>query len=520
MDRLRRLQRLGKKSPKERSSDPQLDEPSTSEKRLTNPRPKPTSSTPPSAFSSAQDKFAAIGLPDLHSSLPLDEAVPGIVLENAGGRCYAVAHAIPLTDERGGTSLAALLDYAASQLAPFHPNFQLTAAARFRSAAFLDTETTGLGAGAGVYCFMVGIGRFETYGQSQGPTQEELWANGANANESANNADDATQLPTHFVVRQLFMRRPSEEIALLTAVADLLTDCSMTVTFNGRVFDLPLLRTRYQQNRQFLPDHCRSVPLLGEECPHLDLLIPARRLWRRRLDSCRLTWLERHILGFERSGEDVPGHMIPLLYAQFVEAQIAGRRSADSKVGAGYMPSIFYHNREDIISMVALTTQIYRLFGHLHEDASADHAHHTVDGLDWLSLGCCFEAIEEMEKAEIAFTRALKMLGVDGPAQSGRVEGYRRLSILYKRRGAWEEATTIWQQWLTSVSDDDPTPYVELAKYCEWQVNDLEQAEMWTRWALHNIESSPRQVGKSIQLLEELNHRLARICRKRAEEEN
>lgn len=511
MDRLRRLQRLGRKSPKERPSEAEQDAPSTLEKRFADLRPRHTSATPPSSFSRTPDNLTAIGLPELHSSIPLDEAVPGVELHNDGGRCYAVAHAIPLTDDRGGLPLAALFDYAPSQLALFHPNFNLTNSVDFRHAAFLDTETTGLGAGAGVYCFMVGIGRFETYSHAHELSQEELWADWSDA-------DDLNRPPTHFVVRQLFMRRPSEELALLTALAEMLADCTMTVSFNGRVFDLPLVRTRYQQNQHFLPEDYRSVPLLDEDRPHLDLLIPARRLWRRRLDSCRLTWLERHILGFERSGEDVPGHMIPLLYAQYVEAQVAKKHSANSEASAGYMPSIFYHNQEDIISMVALTTHIYRLFGHLHEEVAEEHTQ-TVDGLDWLSLGCCFEAIEEMEKAEIAFTRALRLLGGDGPSQSGRVEGYRRLSILYKRRGAWEEATTIWQQWLTSVSDDDPTPYVELAKYCEWQVNDLEQAEMWTRWALHNIESNPRQVGKSIQLLEELNHRLSRICRKRAKGE-
>ena len=60
----------------------------------------------------------------------------------------------------------------------------------FRRAAFLDTETTGLG-GAGVYAFMVGVGTFE--------------------------AGD-------FIVRQFFMRSPAEEPALLMALAELLAD--------------------------------------------------------------------------------------------------------------------------------------------------------------------------------------------------------------------------------------------------------------------------------------------------------
>ncbi len=521
MARLRRLQRLGKKSPKDQSSNSEPSESQSGEQSTAGNGPADLRSRPP-AFSSQrvrpelEDNLTANGLSALRSSLPLAEAVPGVDLKNAGGHCYGVAHAIPLADERGGAPLSELFNYDPTQLAAFHPNFNLTTAAQFRLAAFVDTETTGLGAGAGVYCFMVGIGRFESYPSQRELTQEVLWSTLDGTTHQFPTLD-SNQSPTHFVVRQLFMRRPSEELALLTAVAELLASCSMTVTFNGRVFDLPLLRTRFQQNQHLLPEQSRVVPLLAPEQPHLDLLIPARRLWRRRLESCRLIWLEKHILAFERTGEDVPGHMIPLLYAQFVEAQVAASRSTGQDGEAGYMPSIFYHNQEDITSMVALTGQIYRLFGQIHHENAAQQAH-AIDGLDWLSLGCCFEAIDEIEKAELAFTWALDLLGSDSQARRGRVEGYRRLSILYKRRGAWEEATTIWQQWLTTVSDDDPTPYIELAKYCEWQADDLEQAEMWTRWALHNLENSSRQVGKTVQLLGELNHRLARICRKRTGE--
>ena len=75
----------------------------------------------------------------------------------------------------------------------------------------------------------------------------------------------------------------------------------------------------------------------------------------------------------------------------------------------------------------------------------------------------------------------------------------------------------VWQQWLTTVRGPgdapDSRPYVELAKYYEWQSGDLAQAAMWTQWALHEQEQTPVH-GRSPQAQAELRHRLARIQRK------
>ena len=168
----------------------------------------------------------------------------------------------------------------------------------FAGAAFIDTETTGLGNGAGVYAFMVGVGTFETLDGTDMP------------GEQVSGGPDDAVVPSHFVVRQFFMRHPGEEGAVLAAVADLLRDKRLAVTFNGRGFDLPLLRGRYLQNRRLLAERA-MVALLAESAPHLDLLMPARRLWRRRLQSCRLINLEQMILGMRRTEDDVPGALIP-----------------------------------------------------------------------------------------------------------------------------------------------------------------------------------------------------------------
>ena len=54
-------------------------------------------------------------------------------------------------------------------------------------------------------------------------------------------------------------------------VRDRLDSCGPLVTYNGKSFDVPLLENRFAFNRQ--------RPALVD-CPHVDMVHPARRLWR------------------------------------------------------------------------------------------------------------------------------------------------------------------------------------------------------------------------------------------------
>lgn len=398
---------------------------------------------------------------------------PGVEIETFAGLCYCVTHAIGLATARGQRPLGELLALTPMALAHFHPDFALNAQADFAGAAFIDTETTGLG--AGVYAFMIGVGAFEAWSP-----HPDLPAEG--------NGE-----PTHLVVRQFFMRHPGEERAVLAAIADLLADRRLAVTFNGRTFDLPLLRARYLQNRRWLNDRPLAA-VLREGAPHLDLLHPARRLWRRRVRSCRLINLEQMILGLVRTEDDVPGSLIPDLYIDFLRT---GNDAA--------MQRVFYHNREDIVSMVALAQRLVAAYlpGEQCEPAG-------VEGEDWVSLGAWYAAQGDVGRAESAYRRALDTIRNDG----GRAEAFAHLASLLKRQERWDEAAAVWELWLTSVPGLDPTPYVELSKYCEWQLTDLTRAEMWAAWALHNLTSAPAHQRLPGQLAD-LEHRLARIRRKR-----
>jgi len=417
----------------------------------------------------ADASTAAAGVPDG----PLADLVPGEEIENAAGVCYMTTRAYALDETRGPSSLGSLLNLPPALFHPFHPQFGLGDLHDYRHAAFLDTETTGLGNGAGVYCFMVGVGTFEP------------WPNDRDA-------------ALHFVVRQYFMRNPVEERALLLALDERLAEAELTVTFNGRTFDLPLLRGRYRQNRRFMPPVGEGAASLAEDRPHLDLLHPARRLWRRRLQSCRLINLEQQILGLMRSEDDVPGHLIPELYLQYVRNGLAGD-----------MRRVFYHNLEDIVTMVALGDQLSRAFGVEESPAAQTYLHE----LDLAALGRAYEATNRLDLAETHYRRALEH--VRNPAD--RADLFARLGNLYKRQGRWHEAADIWQTWLSSVPDPGPTPYVELAKACEWQLHDLAQAEMWTAWALHTLTTDPSRLAHP-DVERELRHRLDRLRRKQRDD--
>jgi len=397
----------------------------------------------------------------------LEELAPGAEVATAAGGCYVVTAAYPLAQRHGDHALGDLLAFAPHTLAPFHPDFALDALDNFASAAFIDTETTGLGAGAGVYAFMIGVGTFEK---------------------------PSSDASLQFVVRQFFMRHPGEEAAVLLALADRLADRQLAVTFNGRTFDLPLLRARFMQNRRTFAGRA-GVAMLQEGAPHLDLLHPARRLWRRRLQSCRLVNLEQVILGLQRNEDDVPGALIPYLYHEYLRTG-----------NAGEMSRVFYHNREDIVSMVALAHRLIQAYA-TPEEAESGLG---VQGADWLALGITYEKRGEAARAEAAYRRALDAIRDD----AHRADAFAHLADLCKRQARWDEAAAMWELWLTSVPGVDPTPYVELAKYCEWQLQELERAEMWAAWALHNLTAAPVYARLPGQVAE-LEHRLARIRRKR-----
>ena len=103
-----------------------------------------------------------------------------------------------------------------------------------------------------------------------------------------------------------------------------------------------------QSLRRAFAHHALSlhrIPVPYKGYSHLDLLPLARRLWRDRLKSRALKYLEQNVLGLTRSSEEVPGYEIPWLYFDYL-------RTGDARPLAG----VFYHNAMDVVAMAALLT--------------------------------------------------------------------------------------------------------------------------------------------------------------------
>jgi uncharacterized protein YprB with RNaseH-like and TPR domain len=318
---------------------------------------------------------------------------------------------------------------------------------------FFDLETTGLSGGAGTCAFLIGYGWFE---------------------------GDA------FRTRQYFLGGYGHEPALLRMAVAPLDDLSPVgqrlVTFNGRTFDVPLIQGRYLFHR---------LPSPFDAVPHIDLLHPARRLWRYRASgdgenrvtrsrpggmdpareeafgryfrasarrqqyndvwsgadkddgtlrhaaelgavaaSCALGVLEEDILGFRRTG-DVPGAEIPARYFHYA-------RTGDVRP----LESVLEHNRLDLVSLAALASVIARM---VEEGPRAARTAH-----ECLALGRLYERTGAGDRAAACYERI-----VDGEHQGAwrldagvECEALRRLALGRRRERRHDEAAQAWQRLL------------------------------------------------------------------------
>jgi uncharacterized protein len=188
-----------------------------------------------------------------------------------------------------------------------------------QGALFLDTETTGLAGGTGTVPFLVGVAYFD---------------------------DESLH------VEQLFLRQLGQERPLLHRLTELIERSSVMVTYNGKTFDWPLLRTRFVMNQMSLPP----------ELPHLDLLHCARRVLKRRLGALRLVHLEEHILGLHRE-HDVEGAEIPLRSLDYLRGG-----------GEGQLLPVIEHNAHDLISLAAIMGWLGTHYERLRaQDEPEDH---------------------------------------------------------------------------------------------------------------------------------------------------
>jgi hypothetical protein len=269
--------------------------------------------------------------------------------------------------------------------------------------------------------------------------------------------------------------------------------CRLLVTFNGRSFDLPLLHTRFILQK-------RPLGLLP--VPHVDLMWPARRIWRHRLPSCSLGSLERHLLDYERIG-DVPGHEIPGLYLTYLHTG-----------DASPLAPVVSHNALDVLSLASVAIRIRRTLAAQTPDALAHPE-------DWHGVGCCREALGDLEGAEEAYRTAAQpsrsddSLALPSSSARARCAALRALSKLYKRQRRWTVARDLWSELVTARHEDGLYPFEELAKRLEHQDRDYNGALALVESALERLEAGElRHRRAKYLLLAALEHRRARLQRK------
>lgn len=368
----------------------------------------------------------------------LEEAVQGARHANERGEYFVIDHDVHVDTFHGQLSLSRFRSRQPGEVSvlagdPDFHDFDLS------RAAFLDTETTGLSGGTGTAAFLIGLGYLDG---------------------------------DRFRVRQFFMRDYHEEPALLFGLAQDLSRFDRLVTFNGKMFDVPLLETRYRLARTRFP---------LQRMPHLDLLHPARRLFKLRHESCRLTSLESALLGVRRYG-DIPGHEIPWVYFEYVR-----RRDARA------IQKVLEHNRLDIVSLAALS--LYACDWVFADEAS--------DPRDTYSLGRVLDRAGHHERALLHFRRTAQ-------ADQGvlRVRSLLRLARHARRAGNIDEAVALWT---AAAEMGEPLAFRALAIHHERRTRDLLAAQSAAEEGLRRLEKVEDH-GRS-RLRGDLRKRLTRLVR-------
>jgi uncharacterized protein len=279
---------------------------------------------------------------------------------------------------------------------------------------FLDTETTGLAGGTGTYAFLVGVAWWDSGGLQ---------------------------------VEQLLMRDFSEEHSVLHELASRIAERPVLVTFNGKSFDWPLLENRYLMTRSM------RVPELAA---HLDLLHPARAVWKWRLGSVRLVELERHVLEGPRLGwdraDDVPSALIPQHYFDYLRSGIAAP-----------LAGVVRHNRMDLRGLAALLGKLNSLLDCVQASGT--------EALDLFGLSRYLQRRGESVKAESACSEA-RVRGLPDPYDA---QAQRELGQMAKRRGEYAKAAAAWEELLTN-QEYRPMACEELAAYHERRTKDFGKA--------------------------------------------
>lgn len=279
--------------------------------------------------------------------------------------------------------------------------------------SFFDLETTGLSGGSGTIAFLAGIG----------------WLAGSD-----------------FITAQIFIDDFPGEEAALGHITALLDERPWICSYNGKAFDLPLLRTRCIMNGI----------RFSEKTGHIDALTASRRLWKRILGSCALSDLEMSILGHSREA-DVPGAEIPRLWLDYSRMMAASEVPSELMMK---MELVCSHNRTDILSLARLVLHIQKLYEDPHRYLSLHSAGASLDtrrlARHLIALGRIEEGLALLEES----------------AAEGDEEALLLLARQYQSCGDRLNQARV----LSALGADSYRACVEKAKFAEHVEKDYEKA--------------------------------------------
>jgi uncharacterized protein YprB with RNaseH-like and TPR domain len=302
-------------------------------------------------------------------------------------------------------------------------------------ALYLDTETTGLSGGTGTIAFLVGLAWWDAGHDGLAPA---------------------------LVLEQILVRALGEEAPMLARVRERIESASLLVTYNGKSFDLPLLRTRFVMARATAP----------AEPPHLDLCHVARRVHKQRTfkEGCRLVSLERDVLGFERS-DDVESRDVSACYLHFL-------RTGDAR---GLL-AVVEHNAWDVVAMAALVG----VYGApLHDELGAE---------DLVGVARTLRRAGALDRASAAADAAVLR-----PRQPETLaEALRARAEIAKARGDRDRAVADFEA--IAAMGDDPSARLELAKIYEHAVKSPSRA---LEWAEQGTGEAPERARRRVERLAE-----------------
>ena len=169
---------------------------------------------------------------------------------------------------------------------------------------FFDLETTGLSGGAGTVAFLAAFGRIVSGSKLR-------------------------------ITQYLLLDYPGENDFLENVLSEFKNKESVIVSYNGKCFDSQIIKTRCLMNRMKIPEYW-----------HVDLLHPARRLWKNIIADCSQASVETKIMGIDRSG-DIPGSLAPEIWFEFLKTGKTER-----------LIGICDHNKADISGLAKILSAV------------------------------------------------------------------------------------------------------------------------------------------------------------------